>query len=224
MYYNDINFLDLYNECAGQPWSMFDNDAESVEDFETAMKISINKAISFLWNYQPWSFRAKEQTLRTKKSKNNYSLPNGIISKRTINGAVKYGVRYDGNFLDYASNYELLEEQTGEPEQFYVSGENLCIYPTPDDTYTITINYLLQPYGLNSKGETIYELSNDDDYINIPEKYEVLFKNCLISLAMIYAIAESDENHSGYLKQYEDSLAILLKYCKNSILDRNIVW
>ncbi len=79
-----ITFIDLYNECSGQPWSMFDNDAESIEDFETAMKISINKAISYLWNYQPWSFRAKEQTLRTKKSKNNYLLPNGILSKKTI--------------------------------------------------------------------------------------------------------------------------------------------
>ncbi|MCD7740291.1 MAG: hypothetical protein LUH11_02970 [Candidatus Gastranaerophilales bacterium] len=220
-----ITFLDLYNECSGQPWSMFDNDAENIEDFETAMKISINKAISFLWNYQPWSFRFKQQTLKTKKTRNNYSLPNGLISKKTINGKTRYGVRYDGNFLSYASDYELLEESTGEPEQFYISGENLYIYPTPDDTYTITIDYLLLPFALSSKGIELYELSNNDDYINIPEKYEVLFKNCLISLAMIYAIAdESDENHSGYLKQYEDSLAILLKYCKNSILDRNIVW
>ena len=37
-----LTFLDLYNECAGQPWSMFDNDAESAVDFESAMKISIN--------------------------------------------------------------------------------------------------------------------------------------------------------------------------------------
>jgi hypothetical protein len=44
-----LTFIDLYNECAGQPWSMFDAEAESQDDFETALKISINKAISYLW-------------------------------------------------------------------------------------------------------------------------------------------------------------------------------
>ena len=64
-----LNFLDLYNECAGQPWSMFDSDAESIEDLESALKISINKAISFLWNYQPWSFRYATQNSKTTELK-----------------------------------------------------------------------------------------------------------------------------------------------------------
>lgn len=220
-----LTFLDIYNECAGQPWSMFDNDAESDEDFESAMKISINKAISYLWNLQPWSFRKYTQKLRTKVDRALYVKPNGIIIKKTIDGTTKYGVKYEKTFLDYQSDYELLEDKTGEPEAFYLQGDNLYLYPTPDDVYNIEIEYLLLPYGLNKDDEQIYELTEDDDYINIPEKYESLFKNCLISLAMIYAIADnSDENHSGYQRQYEDCLKTLMQYCLDTLVDRNFVW
>ena len=81
------------------------------------------------------------------------------------------------------------------------------------------------PYGLNNAEEQIYELKEDDDYINIPERYETLFKNCLISLSMIYAIADdSDENHSGYQRQYENSLKTLIDYCQSGISDRRIIF
>lgn len=220
-----LTFLDLYNECAGQPWSMFDADAESNEDLESALKTSINKAVSFLWNYQPWSFRINRTTIKTRANRADYAVPNGLILKKSIGSVDKYAITYGNTFLDYLQDYELLEDEYGEPKGFYIDGESLYIYPTPDDSYTLNIRYLLLPYGLNAEEDEIYELKEEDDYINIPEKYETLFKNCLISLAMMYAIAdESDENYSGYKQQYEDALATLIKYCRNSIVDRNIIW
>lgn len=220
-----LTFLDLYNECAGQPWSMFDNDAESVEDFESAMKISINKALSYLWNLKFWSFRKYTQKIKTRTGRANYSKPNGIIEKKAIAGVTRYSVKYGRTFLDYEKDYEILEDKTGEPEGFYLKGDNILFYPTPDSDYTINIDYFLLPYGLNNAEEQIYELKEDDDYINITEKYETLFKNCLISLAMIYAIADdSDENHSGYQRQYENSLKTLIDYCQSGISDRRIIF
>ena len=116
-------------------------------------------------------------------------------------------------------------KEVGESEGFYLKGDNILFYPTPDSDYTINIDYFLLPYGLNNAEEQIYELKEDDDYINIPERYETLFKNCLISLAMIYAIADdNDENHSGYKRQYENSLKTLIDYCQNGISERNITW
>ena len=220
-----ITFLDLYNECAGQPWSMFDNDAESADDFESSMRISINKAVSYLWNYQPWNFRINTSKITTKANKAGYALPEGIIINKVINGENTYGVRYGKTYLTYASDYEILDEKEGEPEQFYIEGDTLYIYPTHNKAYTIKLKYLNQSYALDSDDNEIYELKEDSDYLNIPEKYETIFKNCVISLAMIYAIAdESDENHSGYVKQYEDALAVLIDYCKNGTIDKNIVW
>lgn len=220
-----LDFLSLYNECAGQPWSMFDNDAESIEDFESAMRISINKAVSVLWNYQPWTFRKDTSVIKTKAGRNQYEMPDGLLLRKVIDGTQRYGIKYKGKFLEYEPDFELLDEKEGEPEYFYIDGDTIYIYPTPDDAYKLDLVYLKQAYALTEDDDVAYELVNDTDYINIPEKYEKLFKNCVISLAMMYAIAEpTDENYPGYEKQYEDALAVLLKYCKNGLVDKNIVW
>lgn len=220
-----LNFLDIYNECAGQPWSMFDADAESAEELESSLRISINKALSFLWNYQPWSFRVSKNIIKTRAGKNYYATPDGIITKKTVDNTTKYGVRYNNKSLEYIDNPDSLDDKTGEPEKFWIEGENVYIYPMPDDQYRIEIDYLLLPYGLNEDEEYIYELKEDNDRVNIPEKYEKMFQNCLISLAMMYAIAdENDENYSGYRRQYEDALAVLFKYCRDKIQNRKIYW
>ena len=213
---------------------------------ESAMRISINKAISYLWNLKFWSFRKYTQKLKTRAGREHYKKPDGIIEKKTVSGSgiTRYSVKYGRKFLDYEKDYELLEDKTGEPGAFYLKNETICFYPVPDSDYNINIGCFLLPYGLNSREEQIYELKEDDDYINIPERYETLFKNCLISFlklfslkpvihiasasvhygfrkpgftrtqfrpAMIYAIADdSDENHSGYQRQYENSLKTFL--------------
>ena len=38
-----LTFLDIYNEVAGQAWSMYDGDAESVDEMESALKSSIEQ-------------------------------------------------------------------------------------------------------------------------------------------------------------------------------------
>lgn len=220
-----LTFLDLYNECAGQPWSMFDNDAMSNEDFESAMRISINKALSYLWNYQDWAFRYATKTFRTKPNVTEYSMPNGNLTRTTTNGVERYGVQYNGEYLPYNPTYDTTSDEKGSPEYFYIVGDKLFIYPTPDASYQVDLTYLKLPCVLSANLDQQMELKEDDDYVNISEKYEVLFKNCLISLSMMYAIAEeTDENYSAYKKQYEDALMVLLKYCRNGSIDRNIVW
>ena len=222
-----ITFLDLYNEVAGQPWSMFDADAESDDGLEASLKISINKAASYLWNLNPWTFRKKTSNIKTKPSKADYDLPLGLLQRKTLAGVQQYGIKYNGEFLPYKDDYELDNRRhlQGKPEYFYIDGDKLYIYPTPDDVYTIEVSYLSLNYAINEDEEEIYSFNQDSDILNIKEKYETLFKNCLISLSMLYAIAdETDENYSGYKQQYDDALSILVKYCKNSIIDRSIVW
>lgn len=220
-----ITFLELYNECAGQPWSMYDNDAEAMDDIESALRISINKACSYLWNYQPWAFRKKTKKITTRQDKADYDLPIGLLQRKTIDGTQKYGVKYNGKYLPYKEDYEEAEERTGEPEYFYIDGDKLYIYPTPDNAYAISLTFLSLSYAQNEDEEDVYSFTEDTDILNVPEQYEQLFSNCLISLAMMYAIAdENDENYSGYKKQYEDALNILIKYCNKSIIDRSIVW
>ena len=223
-----ITFLELYNECAGQPWSMYDADAESMDDIETALKISINKATSFLWNLRPWVFRNKVKTIRTRTDKAGYDLPIGLLRTKAINGTEKYGIKYNGKFLPYMKDYEEAEERTGEPEYFYIEDKTLYLYPIPDDTYEITIKYSSLAYAQNEDEEEVYSFTEDTDTLNIPERYEEyeqMFVNCLISKAMMYAIDdEGDENYSGYERQYEDALGVLDKYCIDANFERSIGW
>ena len=59
-----LTFLTIYNEVAGQAWSMYDGDAESVDEMESALKSSINKALSEIWCSYPFPFRIKTMTIQ----------------------------------------------------------------------------------------------------------------------------------------------------------------
>lgn len=220
-----LKFLDLYNAVAEQAWSMFDPDADSKEDFESGLKSSINKALSALWLSYPFSFRQKTKKIVVSNGKAKYSLPNGNIIKKYANGTQHYAIKIDKDYLDYIDDYETLDEEKGKPHGFYVKGDNIYLYPTPDKAYNLEIEYNMLALGLSQNGDILYELIEDDDYINIPEKYEVIFKNCLITLSMMYAIAdETDENYTGYKQQYDDAYKILINYQKGIDLEKRKYW
>lgn len=81
-----LTFLTIYNEVAGQAWSMYDGDAESVDEMESALKSSINKALSEIWCSYPFPFRIKTMTITTREGVNEYATPNGNILKKQYQG------------------------------------------------------------------------------------------------------------------------------------------
>lgn len=220
-----LTFLDIYNEVAGQAWSMYDGDAESIDEMESALKSSINKALSEIWCSYPFPFRIKTFTVRTSQGNSEYSTPNGNIIKKTVSGSQVYSVRIGKNYLEYLDDYETLEDKEGTPTGFYIKNDTLFLYPAPDDTYTVTIEYLTLAIGENDFGDSVYSLQNDEDTIAIPEKYENIFKNALITKSMLYAIAsEQDENYSGYKEQYERAYKILINYTSGLKKEQRVYW
>lgn len=220
-----LTFLDIYNDVAGQAWSMYDGDIESIEEMESALKSSINKALSEIWCSYPFPFRIKTHTITTSKGKLEYSSPNGSIIKKTVSGSEVYSVRIDKNYLEYLDYYETLEDKEDRPKGFYFKQDNIILYPTPDDTYTVTIEYLTLAIGQDDFGDSVYSLKNDNDAIDIPQKYENIFKNALITKSMLYAIAsEQDENYSGYKEQYEKAYKILINYTSGLKKEKRVYW
>ncbi len=220
-----LTFLDIYNDVAGQAWSMYDGDAESVDEMESALKSSINKALSELWCSYPFPFRIKNMSFVTREDVNEYATPNGNILKKTVLGKQVYSIRIGKNYLEYLDEFETLETKSGTPTGFYVSNENIYLYPTPDKAYTVNIEYLTLAIGEDDFGTAVFSLVNDEDTIDIPEKYENIFKNALITKSMLYAIAsESDENYSGYKEQYERAYKILLDYTSGLKKERKVFW
>lgn len=221
-----LNLLDIYNKVAGQAWSMFDGEIESEDEFETSLKSSIQKALSFLWCSYPFPFTIRETELKTEAGKKKYDNVNGNIIKRKIDGSKKYCIKLkDGNYLDMIEDFGGLVEATGSPTNFYIKNDNIVLYPTPDKEYTVEIEYQTLQMGKNADDEPIFELVNEDDVIDIPAKYETVFKNALITLSMVYGIAdESDENYSSYHRQYRNAYKTLIRYSKGIDKENRITW
>lgn len=222
-----ITMLDLYNKVTGQAWSMFDGEVESQEEFETNVTTSLNKALTFLYNSYKFPFRERTHVILTRGNKADYSSPEGNITQSVINGKKCFNVLLNNSTpLTYISNYRTLEPKTGTPEYFYTKQDKIYLYPTPDNKYIITIDYL-SVYPVCDEEETEKAaLENETDYINIPEHLNELFMGALMPLTMWnYLIAsESDENSSAYQIQYERAYKQLIKYAKGIDTEKTIGW
>lgn len=219
-----LTFLDIYNAVAEQAWSMYDADAESLEDFESGLKTSINKALTELWCSYPFPFRVIEYTLTTVEGQAKYDMPTGNIYRKTVGDSQKYSVKIGKEYLNYVDNIDTLDDANGKPTLFQVYNDNLLFYPSPDGEYEIKIEYLELAIGEDRMGDKLYELKEETDEITVTEKYEVLFKNALVTKAMCYAIAsKQDENYAGYLEQYENAYKTLVSYCIGIDKDKRVV-
>ena len=218
-----LTFIDIYNAVAEQAWSMYDADAETVEDFESGLKTSINKALTELWCSYDFPFRVKEYVIKTVADQKKYTMPTGIIWRKPVNGSQTYSIRLGKRYLELADNLEI-QDETGVPDKFQVYNDSLLLYPVPDDEYEVVIEYLELAIGEDSFGEKIYELKEDEDTIDVGDKFETLFKNALVTKAMVYAItSREDENYSGYQEQYENAYKTLITYCIGIDKDKRII-
>ncbi len=221
-----LTLLYIYNQVAGQAWSKFDGEVEEQDEFEETLLTSIQKALSALWCSYAFPFRIKTKKATVDGDTEYINMPAGNIHKKTINGAEKYCIRVvGGNYLEYQDDFETLELVSGKPTSFFIANERIYLYPQPDNEYEIHIDYLTLKLGTDKDGKAIYQLRNDTDTLNVPEKYEELFKNALITSSMCYAIAaDQDENYANYLKQYKEAYRLLIEFTKGLEFTKKIVW
>ena len=218
-----LTLISLYNKITGQAWSMFDGDVEAQDEFESSVTSSIQKALSALWNSYKFPFRNKTLKFQTKKGVEVYSTPNGNIAQKRVKNKKVHSIKIGKKYLEYEPDYELLEEKEGEPEKFYYKNDNLYLYPTPDNAYKVEVEYWTIFAACDEDGIVKATLENENDYINIPEKYEDLFEMALLPKTMVYAIAsDSDENHSGYQRQYEEAYKNLIEFSKGIDIEKRI--
>lgn len=220
-----LTLLDIYNDVAGQAWSMFDGEVEDEGEFESSLLSSIQKALAELWCKYPYPFRYDELDFTTAIGTKAYNLPNGNIAERAMEGSNKYCVFINGNYLNYVEDYYSLEEASGTPTDFYIKNDKIYLHPTPDAEYPVNIEFLTLIVGKDKDGNSIYTVKNNDDVINVTPKYEVLFKNALITLSMVYAIASnSNQNYSSYNTQADLAYKTLVKYTKGIEKSSKVSW
>lgn len=207
-----LKFIDLYNKAASQEWSMYDNDAESKEEFEKSLVVDLNKAVTEILYSNEFPFRERVHIILTIPNINSYDAPSGLISK---NGAENYSIKINSKNLKYISDTTNLDDKKGIPEYFAIKGNKIIFYPAPNEKFIVTIDYLTLAIGENSEGKEIYSLKDENDTISVPEYLEEIFSNAVISRTMLYSIvSEGDENFSAYKKQSELAYRLLVKYAK----------
>ena len=215
-----LTFLELYNDCASQEWSMYDNNATKTEDFEKSLVLNLNKAVTEIMYSYPFSFRERTHILFTMPKIKSYNMPMGLILKNNEN---KYSVKINSRPLSLIKNPLFLEEKSGIPEGFYIRAGKIIFYPTPNEKFIVTIDYLTLAVGENKDEESILTLKNANDTISVPEYLEEIFKNAVISRAMLNTIAsESDENYSAYKKQSEIAYRQLVKFAKGTKQEKSV--
>lgn len=206
-----IKFLDLYNDVASQPWSMFDSGAEIKEDFEPALVSSINKAITDIWYSYPFSFRTREYSFATVNNIKKYKLPSGnIINEGSIEDNL-FAVKCNDRYLEYNPNLSEFSKK-GEPKEFTIKDDNIIFHPMPDKRYQVNIKYLTLAIGYDKNENEIFYLENPTDYISIPKKYETMFKHTILAKSLMDSIASiNDENYAGYKLQFDKAYKLLIK-------------
>lgn len=215
-----ITLIDLYNTAASQEWAMYDNDATTQTEIESSLVIALNKAITEILYSYPFSFRERTHMIFTLPRQNVYDIPNGnILSDSSGNYKVKLNA--SNLMLDNSVTSDI--KGCGIPQRFNVAGNKIILEPTPEEKYIITIDYETLAIGEDADGNEIYALKKTDDSLFVPEHLEEIFKNAVISRAMLNSIAsESDENYSAYKKQSETAYRLLIKYSKGLNNDKKL--
>ena len=114
-----ITLLDLYNEIASQPWSMFDSDAKTDDDFDKSLLSAINKSLLEIWCSYPFEFRLKTKLIFLQPNMSQYLLPIGTIKQKETTKGIEYKVKLNNKCLDFIEDGSSLSYETGKPNIYY---------------------------------------------------------------------------------------------------------
>lgn len=127
-----------------------------------------------LTNREDFPFNKMSKNIRISKNNALYSMVEGKISKviMAVNGRI-----YE---LPYKSEVGLLEDKTGRPECYTIqyNPEKIKLYPTPDDAYNISIDYITTKNVVLENGDYSYTIENNST-LRMPERFQHLYFDAL---------------------------------------------
>lgn len=132
----------------------------------------LNRAIRVLWNSKEWNFRREIKKLFLNTGKNSVAISDYIIAQN--------GVRINNTPIIFDREIPFYDMQTGAPERYFINNQDKIIfYPTPDKKYNLTLEtYSTMPV-VDKDNTSKSTFTEQTDTINIPERLEGLFIDCL---------------------------------------------
>lgn len=150
-----------------------------------------------LTNKEEFPFNKYKKIIQTQKKQALYSMPEGLIKKVTISSGNQI------TQLKYDDNFEMYGDSVGKPELFTVTNNpyKLKLYPVPDKTYTVQIEYISTKNVILSDGSYSYDIAVNST-LRMPEQYQHLYFDAL----EYYVLAVNMRKVSN--PRYEPTLAI----------------
>ena len=176
-----------------------------IADITNEERNAINEALKTVWNESStFDFRYKKITFPTVIGQADYDMPIGYIKDK--------GVKISGNTypLRYEPNYEDITQVAGEPYRYWVEDSKIVLDPIPKTVKTVSVKYR-NKYPVKTALEVEQlRLVNATDVLNIPERVELEFIDCVGHMANLMLNADqTDEDYAEHLLRYKQSLQIL---------------
>ncbi len=207
------NYLELCNDILSELYfEEFDSIAEmkQVEEGKRVQK-EINRALTTICNKQrgAWAFRDKEEVIVPIEGVKTYKKPNGFINY----------LKYPKNDLVlsyYDSHKYLTSDTTGQPVAYWMDGEKIRLYPTPDRTYNddmIKVSYLTYDYAIDccGFGKPVMECDTDTPIIPNQHRDILVWKVCSDWRANL-----GDAKTQFYKEAYKEAYRNMLSDCRQT--------
>lgn len=178
----------------------------------------LNRTIRVLWNSKEWNFRREIKKTMLAPGKSTIAMSNYIIAQN--------GIRIDGvplvfdkniPFYDNASNGG--NNKIGKPEKYYINNKDkIILYPVPDKKYNLMIEtFNLHPI-VARDGTLKTVISDEDDTLNLPQRLEDLFIDCLNYFCNEILNGDiTDEEYQEHALRYSEVYKLLEKADKASL-------
>ena len=174
----------------------------------------LNRAITVLWNSKEWNFRREIVENTVSEGEDTIAMGDYILGQNSL--------RIDNVPLVYDKEIPFYNAVSGKPEKYYVNNtDQIVLYPVPDTEYTIKA----ETFGLlpvvDSTGNYKTEFTAENDTINIPERLERLFIDCLNYFCNEILNGDpTDEEYQEHVLREAECYALLEK-ADNSSLDND---
>lgn len=165
----------------------------------------LNRAIRVLWNSKEWNFRRDvvEETLTQLTP--YLSMPKGLIAQN--------GLTIDNQPLTYDKNIQFYAEVKGTPQKYYIDrNDRIRFYPLPDKDYQVKFELYDTMPVIDEENKTKGTFTASSDVLNIPERLEDLFIDCLAYFCNEILNGDpTDEEYQEHTLRYSEVYKLLEK-------------
>lgn len=213
----------ILTELGNCAWSGFNAD-DMIFSSDDAMqaKTELNKALRYLLNLEDFPFKAKEKALKARANVPAYTDVEGKIDSIYNESTLE-----KLEFISDSENYD--KTRKGTPTAFWIEYNNpsakIRLYPIPDENINYKVLYDDYKPVITQEGQMAYEFLNASDFLNMPEKLEYLFMDCLVLRTIITNNAdEQDENYAPKIKEFNEVWNSFKKAYKPVKIEHRVVW